>query len=383
MKSRILVVDDNPKNIQVLATHLKNDDYEVEYASNGKEAVNLIQKEDFDLILLDVIMPGIDGFETCRRIKKLENKKHIPIIFVTAKTDIDSLTLGFEYGGVDYISKPFKADELLLRVSTHVDLKKARDLLNYHKTYLEKRELFYNDKINKQHKEFVEKEKMLASKIDAQSEAIKLFTDMHNNSLNTLSTPVSLLKLEDLNEKASGLIKTISDALKSNSKTAEFLLKNEIYFVKPKEAIDKVNVSLDRLIGDSIGTFSSKIRAKSIQLDTNLVSGKEILADKNLMQTCIDEVLKNAITFTPENGIIRIDLAEKNGALELKISDSGIGFTKNQLLYPFKPEKKEDSSEIGLNLFFTNYIFQLHQFNLKLGNNSDSGANVLMTFLTS
>ena len=123
----ILAVDDNPKNIQVLGNLLKNENYKVEFALNGKSALEWLQRREFDLVLLDVMMPEIDGFEVCRRIKQDPVLRHIPIIFITARDDEESIVSGFKSGAVDYITKPFKRNELLSRVSTHLELKKARE----------------------------------------------------------------------------------------------------------------------------------------------------------------------------------------------------------------------------------------------------------------
>jgi len=118
---KILIVD--AMNI------LKEDDYQFSYAKSGEEALILLKEATFDLILLDVMMPGIDGFETARLIKNDPRLMDIPIIFVTAKTDIDSIALGFKVGGVDYITKPFHAEELLSRVRTHIELYQSKRVL--------------------------------------------------------------------------------------------------------------------------------------------------------------------------------------------------------------------------------------------------------------
>jgi two-component system sensor histidine kinase/response regulator len=379
MQSRILVVDDNPKNIQVLATHLTNEDYEVEYASNGKEAVHMIEKEDFDLILLDVMMPGIDGFETCRRIKKIESKKHIPIIFVTAKTDIDSLTLGFEYGGVDYISKPFKSDELLLRVSTHIELKKTRDLLNYHKTFLEKKESYYNDKINTQHREFLFKVKDLENTITMQSKLIELYSTSLSNSINSLSTPLSLLKLEEHGEKVDKLLVDLENSINQSDKAISFLRKNDKYFINRASAIKLEKVNLEKLIGDSLTKMSKAIKQKKLDFAIDIDGGKEINADKLLMSEIVESIIKNSVDYCPEQASIKIKILEEESRTILQISDSGPGFEKKLLLYPFLPVEKS-KEEPGLSLFFAKYICDLHNFIIKIGNNPDQGAFVKITF---
>ncbi len=122
-KSKILIVDDVPKNIQVIANLLGGERYDISYATNGHQALEQIEGSGFDLVLLDIMMPGMDGYEVCRRIKKQQLENETPVIFITAKTDEKSLVEAFEAGGQDYITKPFNAPELLARVKTHLKLK--------------------------------------------------------------------------------------------------------------------------------------------------------------------------------------------------------------------------------------------------------------------
>src|SRR5215468_1117239 len=120
MNERILVVDDTPANIQTVAAILKGRGYQLSVATNGKQALDVIEKIRPDLILLDVMMPEMDGFETCQRIKGTEAWRDIPIIFLTAKTETADIVKGFEVGAVDYVGKPFNAHELLARVNTQL-----------------------------------------------------------------------------------------------------------------------------------------------------------------------------------------------------------------------------------------------------------------------
>ena len=122
MPSRILVIEDEPANIQTLSTLLKERGYKINIATNGRQGLEVLERIRPDLILLDIMMPEIDGFETCRRIKASTAWREIPIIFLTAKTDTADIVRGFELGAVDYVAKPFNAHELLARVNTHLTL---------------------------------------------------------------------------------------------------------------------------------------------------------------------------------------------------------------------------------------------------------------------
>lgn len=129
---KILIVDDVLENIQVAMNILKEESYTLSFSSDGYEALELVHNNNFDLILLDIMMPQIDGFEVCRQIKLIPEYKDVPIIFLTARSDVDSITKGFQLGGVDYIVKPFHADELLNRVNNHLALYSSKKLLLQH-----------------------------------------------------------------------------------------------------------------------------------------------------------------------------------------------------------------------------------------------------------
>lgn len=133
----VLIVDDVTDNIQVAMNILKEENYNFSFAKNGETALELLKKSSFDIVLLDVMMPGIDGYEVCTRMKKDSILHDIPVVFLTAKADSDSMARGFDVGGVDYIVKPFHADELLARVKTHLELYKARELLKEHNISLQ------------------------------------------------------------------------------------------------------------------------------------------------------------------------------------------------------------------------------------------------------
>lgn len=127
LSTSILVVDDNAKNLQVLGGMLQKEGIEVEFALNGNAALGWLEKKSFDLVLLDIMMPGMDGFEVCTIIKKNPLTCDIPIIFITAKTDSESIINGFVIGGVDYITKPFIPSELMARVRSQVNIKKSNE----------------------------------------------------------------------------------------------------------------------------------------------------------------------------------------------------------------------------------------------------------------
>lgn len=127
-ESKILIVDDVPKNIQMAMNILKNEGYKMFYSKDGKSALNLVKEHDFDLILLDIMMPMMNGFEVCERLKAEEQTKNIPIIFLSGKDSSKDIEQAYETGGVDYVIKPFINIELIKKVNAHIRLKQLEDL---------------------------------------------------------------------------------------------------------------------------------------------------------------------------------------------------------------------------------------------------------------
>jgi putative two-component system response regulator len=155
----VLIVDDIIENIQVAMNILKDESCDFSFATSGEEALSLLENGQFDLILLDIMMPGMDGYEVCGRVKANAETKDIPIIFLTAKSDIDSIAKGFEVGGIDYIVKPFHPEELIARVRTHLELHRAKQVLKRHnialRTEIEEKELRLAKEIEEGQKELI------------------------------------------------------------------------------------------------------------------------------------------------------------------------------------------------------------------------------------
>ncbi len=125
----ILAVDDDASTLRLISILLEDKGYKVNLAQSGEEALESLKNSLPDLILLDIIMPGLNGFEVCSQLKKRNNTRSIPIVFLTAKDEIDDIVKGFKLGGVDYIVKPFHEEELLVRIRTHIEMKILRGLI--------------------------------------------------------------------------------------------------------------------------------------------------------------------------------------------------------------------------------------------------------------
>ena len=146
---KVLIVDDINENIYVLRKILAKGGLNISVALNGESALQLIGKSKPDLVLLDVRMPGMDGYEVCEKLKQDETTKDIPIIFITALTELENIVKGFKVGGIDYITKPFNAEEIICRTASQLKLKKTRDELIESQNNLAKSENLYRSIIQK------------------------------------------------------------------------------------------------------------------------------------------------------------------------------------------------------------------------------------------
>jgi DNA-binding response OmpR family regulator len=146
--SMVLIVDDTPKNIQLIGSILMEQKYRISVAKNGREALKVVKDVKPDIILLDIMMPELDGFETCKHLKNSEETRDIPVIFLTAKIEAEDIVKAFELGAVDYIIKPFNSKELMVRVNTHLELKYAHEKIKKSEQELRKVNEKITDSIN-------------------------------------------------------------------------------------------------------------------------------------------------------------------------------------------------------------------------------------------
>lgn len=137
-ESTILIADDNAVTLQLLSTFMEKEGYTAHTCNNGTAALSLAREKQPDLIILDIMMPHMDGIETCKRLKKDATTQHIPVLFLTSKVESRDKSKAFDAGAVDYITKPFERPEVMARVQTHLKLKKAEDKLQNYTRWLEK-----------------------------------------------------------------------------------------------------------------------------------------------------------------------------------------------------------------------------------------------------
>ncbi|MDX8340822.1 hybrid sensor histidine kinase/response regulator [Draconibacterium sp. IB214405] len=294
-KPIILIVDDVPKNIQVLGTLLAKFDCELAIAMNGQQALDTVEKVKPDLILLDVMMPILDGHETCRILKSNEKTKDIPVIFLSAKTETEDIVKGFELGAVDYVTKPFIGSELLARVKTHLTLKTTQNLLGQEVTSKNKFfSIISHDlrgafgiimnfvQIIQENEQFLSKE-----------EIDELLNDIGNTSKNTLDLLENLLRW-------------------ARSQTGSIKFEPE-------------NHNLLEILCDVVRKQEHIAQAKSIALEYEIDAPLHVYGDKNMIFVILRNIIANAIKFTHAEGKILISGEDLGDSVKIMVTDNGTG----------------------------------------------------------
>lgn len=307
---KILIVDDVSKNIQLAANILRTKSYNISYAMSGMQALEKCKNVDFDLILLDIMMPEMDGFEVCTQLKSDPRTSEIPVIFLTAHSETENIVKGFGSGGTDYITKPFNSEELLQRVELQLKLKTSRDELTKTIQQLEK--------VNKTKD--------------------KLFSIIGHDLLGPLGNIKSSLEVitEMLPETSFEQLQPFINASINSVGSACNLLQNLLYWGKSQSGTivnNSKNIKV-KLITDSVLELLNGIALKKmIQIETVFAADVEVYADQNLLSTIIRNLLANAIKFTPINGkiILNARFDPKTAMILFSIKDTGVGMTKEVL----------------------------------------------------
>ena len=374
----IFVVDDNSKNIQIIGQILLRQDYNVSFASGGAEAIEILTKQsNFDLILLDILMPEVDGFEVCDAIKKNELTKDIPIIFLTAKSDKESIVKGFQKGARDYVVKPFNEDELILRVKTQIELNKQRERLENINRYLE-------EEVQEKTGEIRDANKKLALLENAKNEFLTLISHELRTPLNIINGFTEILQdaLQDTQhiEELKSL-KDSSDRLISLAETA--LLITEIRL--GKYTLDYEKVDLSEVCNNAAMEVKKYIANKDFSYEVQAVAGGNFIkGDFGLIQNIVTMITENSIIEGGENPIITYGIKKDKQNIVLEITDNGPGFSDSDMAKLFETFSKAgpnlNHDGFGLSLAAVKLVMEIHSGKVAVKNLPEGGASVSLHF---
>ena len=343
-KSRILVVDDENTNLVLLKRILSND-YHVYVSTHGADAIEAAEELIPDIILLDIIMPGMDGYDVISRLKSSDNTRHIPVIFLTAMTTPEDEIKGLNYGAVDYIFKPFSRDLLLKRLEIHLLLEAQKQSLKLYshaleRTISEKSKAMEQAKAaNKAKSDFLS---TMSHEIRTPMNAIIGMTAIGKKADNIPDIHLALDKINDASNHLLGIINDILDMAKIEADKME---------LSPVEFI------FDRMIQRVMGVINMKMEEKkqtlSVNIDNNIP--RFLIADDQRLSQVILNLMSNAVKFTPDGG--KIDFSafllketEFGCEVQIRVTDSGIGIPpdkQEKLFSMFEQAESGTSREYG------------------------------------
>jgi len=347
---KILVVDDNPSGVLLLYRFLRQNGYAILTAENGEQGYNMAVSEHPDLILLDVIMPGIDGYEVCRMLKADGRTMEIPVIFLTARVETVDKIAGLDAGGVDYITKPFESAEVMARVRTHMELKKI---------YEENLEYY---------REILRSQKMASITTLAGGIAHNI-----NNLMGAVMGYADMLHTRLQSDEKSQLY--TEKILKASQRIADLTKNLLMYGRAARSAME--TISLKEMLEKMVKLYS-RSHPNGPQIDLQIpLYVPEIEADRNQIFQALSNIFVNAQEATPPGGSVTISVSvgqlpdelhrENSGSAMdshaiISISDTGAGMdeeTSERIFEPFFTTKQ--TVGVGLGLSAASGIIQKHQ----------------------
>ncbi len=370
---KILIVDDIPKNIQIVGSILQKQNYDIYFANDGETAIQQTESKNFDLILLDIMMPVLDGFGVCQLLKSKEKTRNIPIIFLTAKTDAESISTAFEIGGQDYVTKPFHAKELIARVKTQIAIRRQKEQLQVVNKTLEEKVL-----------ERTKQLRLANQRLSRLDKAKNDFLLLINHELRTpLNGILGFSKILEENMKTSEYAEFIKLINKSAQKLSELAdisllitsLRSDQYKTK------KQTIPLHYFIDEVLENISEKSEDKNITMHNKVTSDNiQISTDKRLMNKCLLLILDNAVKYSPKGGTVEIQSNQIDDKIVIEIIDNGNGFSEQALHQIFELFNSADilyhSEGFGLGLATAKLIMTTLSGDITVENRQTKGAKV-------
>ncbi len=302
----ILLVDDNPKNLQVLGEMLSEINCSFGVATNGRKAIESAKSVIPDLILMDVVMPEMDGYEATMKIKEDPSIKDIPIIFLTAKTEPEDIIRGFDVGGVDYVAKPFNPPELLARVKTQL-------------------KIAYDQKVIQRQKDNL--------------------NEMVHILCHDLANPLQVISMIVLSAKHNPIILKNSIEVMTNATNQSINIIELVRYLRAieegKTEINLSKVDLKKALELSVKIVLYRYKDKNINLVDNIPDNTFVIAEQySLINTVFNNLISNAAKFSYEDSAIEIDCRSRDDKLILIFKDHGIGIPSDLMLSLFKSNAK-------------------------------------------
>jgi signal transduction histidine kinase len=361
MRSRasILLVDDHPANLLTLEAVLEPLGYDLVRAQSGEEALRCLLRQDFALILMDVRMPDMDGFQTVALIKERPKMMDVPIIFVSASArEAQDISRGYQYGAVDYLTKPFDPDLLRAKVSVLVALHLQAERIAVQREQLMERRLELQ--VQQAHRAAAEK----ASKMKDQF--LAMISHELRTPLNAIMGWTELLAKFDLDEeRMRRAIATIQRNAEAQKRLVDDLIDIST-MLTGKFRLRLEAVDLAEVVQSALDDARPAAEKKRIELVSNLEAVERVQSDAARLQQILGNLLNNAIKFVPEGGKVMVNLRRAGERVEIEVADTGIGIALENLSRVFerfwqaeRPAAME-SAGLGLGLAIADQLARLY-----------------------
>lgn len=353
--SVILVVDDEDRNLRLIEALLEPAGYEIVTAVNGEEALEKMQALPIDLVLLDIMMPTIDGFEVCRRIKEMKGTEELPVIFLTAKTDSESIVRGFGLGAVDFITKPFRAPELIARVDTHIRLRETQREL---KAANETKNRFFN---------------IIAHDLKGPFSSLFGYTDMLLRKFDRMDDERKLKIISTLRQSSVNTFKLLENLLEWSKQQSGQLDRNP-------EMID-----LHRLCNSNVELFKQPAADKGIELCGHIAVQSKAYGDLHMLNLVVRNLISNAMKFTDQGGRIEVSSRSLEDFVEVTVLDTGVGIPEENIDSLFHLETHftthgtRDEMGSGLGLILCREFVELNGGTIRVESEVGRGSRFIFT----
>ncbi len=319
-QNRVLIVDDNPTNLKVLFEYLSGEKgYKIFVAKNGREAIERTINANPDIILLDIMMPEIDGYETCLKLKEREETKDIPIIFLTAFADTENKIKAFNSGAVDFIVKPFNQEEVLARIKTHLTISR------------QKRELeTTNRELAKANSDLEHANRELAKANASKDKLFSIVAHDMRNKLFGLTGSIEMMELffNELNDnEKQQRIRDMSNSAQQMYKLFENLFAWARMQTGSIEVVTE-DINVGKTVSEIIEFFKEDAQKKGVILISEVKDGCDVMYDKNMLNFIIRNLVHNAIKYCDNGNSVTISCTEDNGYHHISVKDTGIGMKK-------------------------------------------------------
>ncbi len=356
--SIVLIVDDLPQNLEVLGGTLRQKGLQIAIATSGAQALSVAGKKRPDLVLLDISMPEMDGYQVCEKLKSNPDTNDIPVIFLTAKTETEDIIKGFDVGAVDYITKPFKTSELLARVFTQLEIKKSRDLIARQKAELE----------------------------EANNNKVKFFQIISRDLRGPFTgfLGISKILMEEGSKLEEAELKELSSELHKSMENQYHLLENLLEWSKIQTGRYEVNIdniNLFEVTLNIVSNLSGFAASKNIKIEFDVPNHSIVKADADMLKSIVNNFVSNAIKFTNPGGLIFISVEEDDKTFTLSVKDNGIGIPDNKKEGIFKIETSytrlgtQEERGTGLGLVLAKDMAKILNAKIFFESDVNSGSN--------